>query len=303
MDRVVVDLANPRTQDLLQLADVVERPRLDVLAAGEHVRTLVPGQVLQQRLPHRAEEPLHRRLVRRLVRDRRLNADPQPGTRPDHMRRQVLPAVIHHDRLRQRRRTTRHPLLMHPVRHLRTDQHIRRHAMERPRPPGYLLRTHTLVQNACHVRRLRRHRGHPQPQHAAREQIQRHGQLHRHPPARHRLHREHVQRRGVQHHELPRTIRPQPAQHPLRPPRHRPAALRRPERIPALPQHLQPPIRRRPVRDGHDVGAESHCHLPINFVNHRTPGRRRRVRERTKNRQTNLIPTRVDPRGPGLEFS
>lgn len=46
--RVVVHLPDPLAQDLLQLADVVKRPVLGVLAARGDVRTLVALELVQQ---------------------------------------------------------------------------------------------------------------------------------------------------------------------------------------------------------------------------------------------------------------
>ena len=101
MRGVMVDPADPLADQLLQLADVVERLPFAVLAARPHVWALVAGQLLQQRLPQGAEEPFQRGLVGRLVRDRRLDRDPEPFTYRPGVLGQVDLAVVDHDGVRQ----------------------------------------------------------------------------------------------------------------------------------------------------------------------------------------------------------
>ncbi|CAH0211896.1 hypothetical protein SRABI128_01991 [Microbacterium sp. Bi128] len=62
----VIDRRDPLADDLLQLRNRIHRLTLNIVPTTRHVRTLVAGELLQERVES-AKEALHRALVGGLV--------------------------------------------------------------------------------------------------------------------------------------------------------------------------------------------------------------------------------------------
>src|ERR1700739_4348225 len=98
---------------------------------------------------------MNRTFVGRLVWNSRLHSDSESRTRTDHVRRKILPAMVHHDRLRYECRPAVDMFLRSPVWGLRSDQHVAWHPVKRPGRflivAGSELLGYRLVQHVCDV--------------------------------------------------------------------------------------------------------------------------------------------------------
>ena len=170
--------------------------------------------------------------VGRLVRDGRLDRDPQTAAHPERVLRHVHLAVIDHDRVREDPFRAQDDVLRDTA-----ERTLGRLCASTPD-----LRGQALEEHAGHVRRLRSHGTQPDALDRPVVQVHRHRQLGVDPPHRHRLHREHIQPVAVHQDVLTRTLGPQLPQHPLRALRHRPSLLRLTEGVPPLVEFCDPHV-------------------------------------------------------------
>lgn len=150
-----------------------------------------------------------------------------------------------------------------------------------------------MVEHVRDVLRFRRHRGQPQSEHAAGEQVHSHRQLHPDPAHRDRLHRKHIQRRGVEHHVLAGPGGTEPTEHTGRTIGHRPPSLCTAERMPSLRQHLQTPVSSGFTGQRHRSRAEACLQLADNRVDDNSHGRRGCLDIVVQHLKTRRVPPRV----------